>query len=118
MIIIMNIKLLITLAIIILLVSILCLKISVFEYFTIENKLNKIINKIQSDYDIKIDLDKIKKECSKEYNDCLEDKALEKFLNNLTENPNSVKSLSMLSKMPSSLDNIQNCIINKGLIDF
>ena len=112
-------KLIISLAIIILLVSILCLKISIFEYFSTEDNLKKLIKNIEkeSGIGIKIDLNKIKDKCSKEYEACLKDKALEKVLDNLVNNPSSSKSLSLISKMPKSFDKIQTCIINNGLID-
>ena len=110
-------KLIISLAIIILLVSILCLKISIFEYFSIEDNLQKIIKNFENDFDVKLNLKKVKQECPKEYEACLNDKALEKILDNLVKNPTSTASLSILSKMPKSFENMQTCIINNGLID-
>ena len=110
-------KLIISLAIIILLVSILCLKISIFEYFSTEDNLKKLIKHAEKDLKIKVNLEKIKKKCSKEYKMCLEDKALEKMLDSFVNNPGSAKSITFLSKMPKSFDDMQTCIINNGLID-
>ena len=111
-------KLIISLAIIILLVSILCLKISIFEYFSIEDNLKKLSKNFADDLGVKLDIEKVKSKCPKEYKACLNDKALEKILDNLVKNPSSTKSLSLISKMPKTFDDMQTCIINNGLIDF
>lgn len=111
-------KLIISLAIIILLVSILCLKISIFEYFSMEDNLKKISKNLVDELGFNLDIEKVKEKCFEEYKACLKDEALKKMLDNLVKNPSSSKSLSIISKMPKSFDNMQNCIINNGLIDF
>lgn len=111
-------KLIISLAIIILLVSILCLKISIFEYFSMEDNLKTISENLVKDLGFKLDIEKVKEKCPEEYKACLKDKALEKMLDNLVKNPSSSKSISLISKMPKSFEDIQKCIIDNGLIDF
>ena len=83
-----------------------------------EDNLKTISENLVKDLGFKLDIEKVKDKCPEEYNACLKDKALEKMLDNLVKNPSSSKSISLISKMPQSFENIQKCIIDNGLIDF
>jgi hypothetical protein len=110
-------KLIITIVIIFLLVLILCLKISLIEYFTSDNKIDTILKKMETDFGIKIDIDQVKKLCPNEYNQTKNDKAVKKLLDNLLKNPGSPITMSLITKMPKCLDKLQTCIIDNGIMD-
>ena len=67
-----------------LILAIICLKISILEYFSDTNTFEHIINKLESKYDIK----KLKMVCRKEYDACI----------------NSEKSRSAIIKIINSED--------------
>jgi len=110
----MNKSVIITLAILILLVAILCLKISLVEYFT--DDLNSYLKKIKKDYGINIDLKELEKKCPDELKAATNDNAVKNIMKGIMSNDVSKISISLLSNMPKSLENLQICVTKHNLI--
>ena len=109
-------KLIITLFVIVLLVSILCLKISLVEYFTsVNDKINDVLNKIHDEYSIKLNLEQIKERCQSEYNAVENDERVETLIDTILNSNNL--SLTSISDLPDSLLSLQSCVTENNLFD-
>lgn len=96
-----------------LLLLVLCLKISLVEYFTInENQISKIQNKYGINNNI---MTEVKQKCSDELNKVLNDKSMKQIVNGLiNDEVTSIMSLATTIK-PKSIENLTKCI-NKNNI--
>jgi hypothetical protein len=117
MIIIMN-KFIISITVVFLLVVILCLKITLVEYFSNScERIDKSLKKLKDNYSIKIDINDVKKQCKTEYNEACNDSSLNRVLKELTNNSISPTNIPNLTNMPDTLDNLYKCILDNGLMD-
>jgi hypothetical protein len=112
-------KLVISISVIFLLVLVLCLKISLVEYFSNHcNNVDGLLKKLKSQLGITVDMDGVKDMCSKEYKVLCNDNSINKILNSMTgSNPISPKNMPKLAEMPESFNKLNECIMLNGLME-
>lgn len=107
-------KLIITLIIIFLLIAILCLKISLVEYFSIDDKkIQSLIDNL-STFGIGVNYEGVKKDCSVELEAVKNDSSVDKVLNSMFKGgSDNVSKLASLD-IPSCVDRLYDCIIDNA----
>ena len=112
-------KLVISISVIFLLVLVLCLKISLVEYFSNHcNNVDGLLKKLKSQLGITVDMDGVKDKCSKEYKELCNDNSINKILDSMTgSNPISPKNMPKLTEMPESFNTLNECIMLNGLME-
>ena len=98
-------KIIALLIVLTLIFAILCLKMSLLEYFSETNQFEHIIIKLEDKYDIK----KIKKVCKEEYNACINNEVARNTIIKIF-NSDDLKAFMFVSS-PSELVTLRKCIL-------
>jgi hypothetical protein len=110
-------KLVILIAIIFLLILILCLKISLVEYFANScEKVEESLKQLDSSLGIKVDINDVKDKCPDELEKACNDKAVDKIIDELKMNNISAKNLPELNTIPETIEDLYGCIMNNGIM--
>ena len=88
--------------------AILCLKMSILEYFTETNKFDQIITNLEDKYDIK----RLKKICKKEYDACINNEVARNTIIKLIDSEDL--NALMFVTSPHELVSLRKCIIKNS----
>jgi hypothetical protein len=112
--IIMNKSIIITILVIILLLAVLCLKISLVEYFS--DGFNSLVNNLKDKFGVEINLDKIENSpCAEDLETVKNDKAVITFAESIINNDIANLSTTNLTNFPKSVLDLQMCIYENNI---
>ena len=100
-----------------LLLLVLCLKISLIEYFTSsENNMNTLQKKLSSNFGISNNvMNEVRQKCYDELNEALEDKSMKHIINGIINNDfTSILSFATTVK-PKSIEKLSTCLKDKNI---